>query len=216
MREDVLSLIRETRIIAIVRDLPEDLLLDLARALYLGGIRMMEITFRQDRPETWEATAASIARLVREFGGRVLAGAGTVMSISQVKLAADAGAGYIISPNVSGGVIGETRRLGLVSMPGALTPTEIAAAHDMGADIVKVFPASQMGPGYLRALRAPLKHIEMMAVGGIDENNVAEFIRAGALGAGVGGNLVNRSWLAEGRFDDITALAGLFIKNAAP
>lgn len=215
MREQVLSLIRETRIIAIVRDLPADVLLDLAQALYLGGIRMMEITFRQDRPDTWEDTAAAIARIAEKFGDRLLAGAGTVMSISQVKLAADAGARYIISPNVSDAVIGETRRLDLVSLPGALTPSEIAAAHDMGADIVKVFPAAQLGPGYIKAVRAPLKHIDLMAVGGVDEKNVADYIRAGAVGAGVGGNLVNRSWLEKGRFDDITALAALFIRGAS-
>ena len=89
-------------------------------------------------------------------------------------------------------------------MPGAMTPTEIAEAHRMGADVVKVFPASVLGPGYLKAVLAPLGHVKLMAVGGVDAGNIAGFLRAGAVGAGVGGSLVNRKWIAEGRFDLIT------------
>ena len=102
-------------------------------------------------------------------------GAGTVMTAEQVQAAKGAGASFIISPNVSRAVIEKTVALDMVSMPGAMTPTEIADAHDYGADLVKVFPASILGAAYVKAVRAPLEHIPLIAVGGIDSGNVAEF-----------------------------------------
>ena len=99
-------------------------------------------------------------------------------------------------------------------MPGAMTPTEILSAHQAGADIVKLFPASALGPGYLKAVLSPLSHIRIMAVGGVDAANIADFLKAGAVGAGVGGSLVNRSWIAEGRFDLITEEARLLTSAA--
>ena len=97
-------------------------------------------------------------------------------------------------------MIKRTRELGLVSMPGALTPSEIMTAHRAGADFVKLFPAADMGPGYLKAVRAPLNHIKLMAVGGINEKNAGDFLAAGAAGVGVGGNLANRAWIEAGEF----------------
>ena len=107
-------------------------------------------------------------------------------------------------------VIARTRELGMVSMPGALTPTEIVKAYNAGADIVKVFPIGNLGAGYLKAVKAPLSHIPMAAVGGVNEKNAADFIKAGAAGLGVGGNLVNKEWIANGEWDKITALAQAF------
>jgi 2-dehydro-3-deoxyphosphogluconate aldolase/(4S)-4-hydroxy-2-oxoglutarate aldolase len=179
----------------------------LADALLRGGVRLVEITFNQAQPDSWADTARSIRLIGERFAGRMLAGAGTVMTLEQLRLAADAGARYIISPNVDVAVIRETRKLGLASLPGALTPTEIAAAHDAGADAVKVFPAGSLGPDYIRAIRAPLCHIPLLAVGGVTEKNCAGFVAAGCAGVGVGGNLVNKQWIQDGKFDDITALA---------
>ena len=96
-----------------------------------------------------------------------------------------------------------------------MTPTEITAAHRWGADFVKVFPASNLGPAYIKAVRGPLNHIRLLAVGGISEKNVAEFIRAGCAGAGVGGNLVNKEWIRNGEFQKITELAREMMKNAS-
>ena len=98
----------------------------------------------------------------------------------------------------------------MVSMPGALTPTEVLQAHKAGADFVKLFPAGNLGPGYLKSVAAPINHVKLLAVGGVNEKNVAEFLKAGAVGAGVGGNLVNKTWIAEGKFQEITALAKTF------
>lgn len=196
------------KLIAIARGLGPEPMERLADALLQGGIRLLEVTFNQARPETWADTAAAIRQICDRFDGRMLAGAGTVVSLDQLHLAADAGAKYIISPNVDEAVIRETRRLGLVSLPGALTPTEISQAHDFGASAVKVFPAGTLGPDYIKAVRAPLSHIPLLAVGGINEKNAAAFLAAGCAGLGVGGNLVNRDWIANGEFAKITALAG--------
>ncbi len=207
MREETLSLLKETRLVAIIRGFPARLLEGLARALEAGGVRLIEVTFVQNAPETWTDTAEGIRLVNRVFSGRVLAGAGTVLTKEQLHLAADAGARYIISPNTDEGVIRETRKLGLVSIPGAMTPTEIVSAWNMGADLVKVFPADKMGPAWFKAVRAPLSHIPLLAVGGINERNAADFIRAGASGVGVGGSLVSREWMENGEGGRITTLA---------
>ena len=101
----------------------------------------------------------------------------------------------------------------MVSMPGAMTPSEAMAAHTAGADFVKLFPAGALGAGYIKAVRAPLSHIAFLAVGGINENNAKSFIEAGCVGLGVGGNLVNKAWIEAGEFNKIAALARTFVEN---
>ena len=205
--EQIMETLAQGRIIAIARGIPGDQIGELARALMEGGITMLEVTFDQTRPESWQDTCRAIARLDREFSGRLLPGAGTVLTREQVALARDAGAKYIISPDANEAVIRETKRLGLASFPGAMTPTEIAAAWRWGADAVKVFPAGKLGPDYIRAIRAPLRQIPLLAVGGVSEKNAGEFIRAGCLGVGVGGLLVDAERVKRGEMDKITALA---------
>ena len=141
-------------------------------------------------------------------------GAGTVTTLEMLDAAYQAGAKFIVSPDMNPEIIAKTAELGLVSMPGAMTPTEILAAYRAGADFVKVFPATSLGAAYVKAVRGPFNHIPLLAVGGVNEKNVDEFIKAGAVGAGVGGNLVNKDWIAAGEFDKITALAKEFIENA--
>ena len=178
------DLIEKSKIIAIVRGLSPAHMLHLADALYAGGVSLIEVTFNQANPETWKDTAGAIQALSKEKTGQVLAGAGTVMNTEQLHLAADAGAQYIISPGTNEDVIRETKRLGLVSLPGAFTPTEITNAYDMGADAVKVFPAGIVGPEYIKAIRAPISHIPLLAVGGVDAKNCASFLKAGCVGVG--------------------------------
>lgn len=209
-----LSYVLQNRIIAIVRGMPPGRMKGLAGALADGGIRLMEVTFDQKEPDAWKDTQAAIRMIADEFAGRILPGAGTVMTVEQLYLAGDAGAQYIISPNADEEVIRETKRLGLLSFPGALTPTEIANAHRWGADIVKVFPAGTLGGGYVKAVRAPISHIPLMAVGGINEKNLAEFLRAGCVGAGIGGSLVDRELVEGEKWDEIAALAREYVKIA--
>ncbi len=208
MRETVISEILEKKIIAIVRGVEPAEILRTAQALYDGGITLMEITFNQRDPDSFRQTAQSIAAVRAHMSGKLIAGAGTVTSTELVELACSAGAEYIISPDTDPAVIRRTRELGLVSLPGAYTPSEAKQAHNAGADFVKLFPCvGPTAPAYLKALCAPLSHIRFLAVGGVDASNAAAFLRAGAVGLGVGSSLVSRSRVEEGRFDEITAAA---------
>ena len=119
---------------------------------------------------------------------------------------------YLVTPTTQPEIIRMGKALGLGLYPGALTPTEILTAFEAGADAVKVFPVSTLGPGYIKAVKAPLSHIPLMAVGGVNEKNAADFMKAGCVGLGVGGNLVNKEWIESGQWDKITALAKEFMK----
>lgn len=210
---EIMELIEQNRVIAIVRGMHPDQMAPLARALERGGIRMMEITFNQNAPETFQNTVNAIRTLSQNMRDMAI-GAGTVMTLEQLHMAADAGARYIISPDVNPALIAETKRLGLTSLPGAMSPTEIVTAWKAGADAVKVFPIGDLGVGYLKAIRAPLSHIPLIAVGGVNERNCADFLRAGAIGVGVGGQLVNREWIDAGEFYKIASLAGKIAQAA--
>lgn len=214
MREQTLSLIKETKIIAIVRGMGEDHIVPLAGALLKGGIRLIEVTFNQADPSSFATTTRAITAIRDKFGGEVRVGAGTVITDGQLQMAADAGAEYIISPNTDERIIRRTRELNLVSLPGAMTASECVAAHNAGADYVKLFPIGNLGADYLKALRAPLSHIGFLCVGGVTVANIPEFIKAGAVGFGVGGNLVNKEWIVSGQLDKITTLAKEYIDAA--
>lgn len=205
--------ILQGKIIVIVRNLPLKHMLDLANALHAGQIDMIEVTFNQTAPETWADTAASIRALAAHTD--ILPGAGTVMNETQYHLARDAGAQYIVTPCVDPALIGKIMADGLCALPGALTPTEISLAHQAGAEAVKVFPAGNLGPGYIKAISAPLSNIPLLAVGGVNVDNCADFIAAGCVGIGVGGSLVNKQWIANGEYDKVTALAKEFVRNVS-
>ena len=207
MTENMLQTILESKVIAIVRGISAQGMCDLAQAMRRGGLRCIEVTFDHTGEEGRQETLKSIRALSKQFGGDLCIGAGTVLSPEDVHDAQQAGAGYIISPNTDAAVIEETKRLGLLSIPGAYTPSEVVYAHRCGADIVKLFPAGILGAAYVKALKAPLKHIPMMAVGGVTPQNTPEFLAAGAVGVGVGGNLVSPKLVAERRFDEVTAIA---------
>lgn len=213
-REEVLATIRANKIIAIVRGFGKEQCVKLAEALYAGGINLIEVTFDQSRPGAYEETTEAIHAINERFGGTVLPGAGTVMTVEQVDLASSAGALYIISPDTNIEVIRHTRKIGLVSLPGAMTATEAACAHQAGADMIKLFPSSDLGVSYLKALKAPLKHIDFMAVGGVSPDNISEFMKAGAVGVGVGGLLTKKELVEAGEFDKITELARQYVERA--
>ena len=155
-----------------------------------GGVKVLEFTFDHAEPDCVNANAEKIRRTVEKFGDQVLVGCGTTLTVEEVEAAYNAGACLMISPNVDEAVIRRAKELGMVAMPGALTPTEIVSAYNMGADIVKLFPAGELGLGYIKAVRGPLKHIPMSAVGGVKPENVKEYLDAGVCGFGVGGPLV--------------------------
>ena len=207
MRDQVIQKIEEEKIIAIVRGVGPEQCMKVADALYAGGIRLMEITYNQKDPASFQATADAISAITKAYEGRMFVGAGTVTTPELVELTAKAGGKFIISPDTNADVIRRTRELDMVSMPGALTPTEIMTAHRAGADSVKLFPAGDLGPNYVKAVRAPISHVKMTAVGGINEKNMADFLKAGVCGFGIGGNLANKAWIEAGEFDKITETA---------
>ena len=192
----------------VVLDRVEDAL-PVADVLVKGGLPSAEVTFRT-------ACAADAIHEMSEKCPDLLVGAGTVLNLEQARRAVDAGARYIISPNTDEKVIRRTRELGLVSIPGAFTPTEISGAYQFGADFVKLFPVSALGPAYIKAIRAPLCHIPLIAVGGISSANMHEYIAAGCAAVGVGGNLANLSLIRSGAFDRIEQLARSYADAESP
>lgn len=213
MREQIIERVLENKIIAIVRGVYGEDCLNLAKALYEGGIKLLEVTFDQSKPEALNKTSDTVKLLVDELGDKMAFGAGTVTSIEMVELAKNAGAQFIVSPNTNEKVIRATVEADMVSMPGAMTATEVLNAHEYGADFVKLFPVGNLGTSYVKALCAPINHVRMLAVGGVNEKNTKDFLDAGAVGVGVGGNLVNKEWIAAGEFDKITELARTFTEN---
>ena len=210
-----LEYVKERKIVAIVRGLSPEYLIRLGHAFEEGGIGLMEVTYNQSAPETWKDTANGIEAVEKEFGDRLLVGAGTVITLEQVSMTYNAGGHYLVTPTTQPEIIRAGKALGLGLYPGAFTPSEILAAYEAGADAVKVFPASCLGPGYIKAIRAPLSHIPLMAVGGVNEKTAADFMKAGCVGVGVGGNLVNKEWIRNGEWEKITALAKEFKKAVA-
>lgn len=197
--------IEQNKIIVIMRGLEKQEALDAAEAMYKGGIRLIEVTF--PKGESVEGTKETISALCEQFKGRICIGAGTVLSEEQLLAARDAGAEYIISPNTDVAIIKKTKELGLVSIPGALTPSEVAVADTAGADFVKIFPVTAFGKNYIKQLAAPLAGVKLLAVGGVSAENMTDYLEQGAVGIGIGGNVVNKKMIQSGDWEGITRAA---------
>lgn len=206
-RQYVIDQILEKKLVAIARGIYGDDCLRLAKALRAGGIELLEVTFDQSDSGSLQKTADTLRRLSGEIGDGMLFGAGTVTSPEMVSAAAEAGAAFIISPNTDERVIAETKRRGLVSIPGAMTPTEIMTADRYGADFVKLFPTGVLGKDYVKSIKAPINHVKLLATGGVSADNIRGFLDLGMAGAGVGGNLCSKKLVAEGKFDEIIGMA---------
>lgn len=207
MKEEIINSIQKYKIIAIIRKVDRDNILQAAEALYSGGIKLMEVTFDQSCKFPEEYTAEQITVIKKSLGEDIHVGAGTVVTSKQAEIAYNAGAEFIISPNTSEAVIKKTLELGMVSIPGALTPTEIQQAHAWGADFVKLFPAGELGLDYIKAVLAPLNHIKMLVVGGINDKNLKSFLDLGVKGAGIGSNIVKNDLIVQGRYEELSSLA---------
>ncbi|WP_141501911.1 bifunctional 4-hydroxy-2-oxoglutarate aldolase/2-dehydro-3-deoxy-phosphogluconate aldolase [Paenibacillus luteus] len=201
---DMLKLLLQHKIVAILRGIEDKDADAAAQALIDGGIHMMEITMNTN------GAAAMIEGWRTKFGGKAAVGAGTVTDVALAEQAVAAGAQYLISPNLDEEVIAFGRERGLSVWPGVMTPTEIVKAWKAGADAVKIFPMGTLGIGYLQEIRGPLNEIPMIATGGVDLHNIADYFKAGANAVGMGSKLVNMQWVREGRFDLITERARQF------
>lgn len=210
-KNEIIRLIEQNKLIVILRGLNLDQLRNTVGALYEAGVRICEVTYNSMGNPSDQITASYIQTLVNEFKGRMIIGAGTVLSARQVELTAAVGGKFIISPDVNEEVIKKTVEKGLVSIPGALTPSEATAANRYGADFVKLFPNNEMKASYLKAIAVPLSHIKFLAVGGVNENNIAEYLNAGAYGAGISAGIVDKTAIENGDYAFITSLAKKYI-----
>ncbi|MCJ7667046.1 MAG: bifunctional 4-hydroxy-2-oxoglutarate aldolase/2-dehydro-3-deoxy-phosphogluconate aldolase [Anaerolineae bacterium] len=204
-RDEQVRLIEESGIVAIVRFDRSEQLIQVAKAIKAGGVAIIEFTM------TTPNALGIIEESAREFGDKVLLGAGTVLDAETARAAILAGAEFIVGPTLDPGVIEVCRRYSKVVIPGAFSPTEILTAWQWGADFVKVFPATLGGPSYLKAIREPLPQVKLIPVGGVSLENVADFIKAGAVAVAVGGNLVKKRAIAEGNFAELTETARQFV-----
>ncbi|WML58844.1 bifunctional 4-hydroxy-2-oxoglutarate aldolase/2-dehydro-3-deoxy-phosphogluconate aldolase [Neobacillus sp. PS2-9] len=194
----VIDFIKEHPIVAVIREASVENIVPIVNALSLGGVKVVEITAETPK------VMAMIEKVVDEFGDEVLVGAGTVLDPETARAAILAGSRFIVSPSLNTETIKMTKRYGVTSIPGALTPTEILTAYEHGADMIKVFPANAFGPGYIKNIHGPFPHIPLMVTGGINQGNVLDYIGSGALAVGVGSNLVNPALLKSE--DDYQAL----------
>jgi 2-dehydro-3-deoxyphosphogluconate aldolase/(4S)-4-hydroxy-2-oxoglutarate aldolase len=196
-RTQVLKTIDEAKLIAVVRyDDPKPIMRALA-AVVEGGVRILEVTL------TVPNALQIITEAVREFDGKAIIGAGTVLELDTAKAALEAGATFIVAPIVNQEVINYCAMNEAVVMPGAFTPTEIVAAWNAGADIVKVFPADSLGPPFFKAMRLPFPKIRLMPTGGVNLNSARPFLDAGAVCLGIGSQLLDPKLIAAGNFEAI-------------
>lgn len=195
------------KVIVIMRGVAREDLITFADAVYEGGIRLIECTYDSTGKIPDEEIADRIKMLADHFGDKVIIGAGTVLTERQVELTKLAGGKFIISPDTNESVIAYTKSQGLVSIPGALTPSEAATAHRAGADFVKLFPIGSMGASYLKDISAPLSHIRFLAVGGVNSENMNEYFKCGACGIGIGSSVVNKELINQGKWAEITKCA---------
>jgi len=189
---DILTSLLDLPLIGILRGFAPAQLPGIVRAVVAGGLRHLEITMNSD------AAARQIKQVCELSGGRLNIGAGTVTSVPLLEQALGAGAAFVVTPAVRADVIRECVRRGVPVMPGAMSPSEILSAWEMGAAMVKVFPADAGGPGYLRALRAPFPEIRLLPTGGVDLESARDYLAAGAAGLGVGGPLFDRGRIDAG------------------
>lgn len=209
MSRATLDRIAESGVIAVLRGVDADRAVETARALARGGVGAVEVTL--DATDAVETLAAVRAALPDE----TLVGAGTVMDAAAASRAVGAGAEFVVAPHVDAAVVETANRYGVAAMPGAMTPTEAVRAAEAGADAVKVFPAATVGPAHLRRLRGPLPQIPLVPTGGVDADNVGDFLAAGATAVGAGGALVDDAAVAAGDWDAVEARASEFVDAVA-
>ena len=205
-KERQLQQVLDCGIVAVVRASDSQQLVEVVRALADGGVTVVEITM------TTPGALEVIREARKSLGDRVLIGAGTILDTETARAALLAGAEYLVSPALNLDVIRLCQRYKKLVMPGAFTPTEILAAWEAGADIVKVFPAEVVGPPFFKAMQGPLPQIRLMPTGGVDLTTAASFLKAGACCLGIGGQLVEPAAVARRDFDRLRDLAKQYVQ----
>lgn len=209
-KAEIISLLTNPGIIAVVRAQKPEQVLPLSEALIAGGVIAIEITL------TTPDAIAAIRDARQKVGARGLIGVGTVLDVSTCRAALDAGAEFVVSPMLRIELVAVVHAADRPVMLGAYTPTEAQLAHEAGADFVKIFPADGLGPNYIKALRAPLPHLRIVPTGGVDLNTAAEFLKAGCVALGVGSSLVSAEILRDANWAELTRRAKAFVDLVRP
>jgi 2-dehydro-3-deoxyphosphogluconate aldolase/(4S)-4-hydroxy-2-oxoglutarate aldolase len=208
-RAEIVTRIQATGVVAVIRLTDAAVGRDVAQALVDGGVTALEVTM----------TVPRAVALIEELSGvlpeNCLFGAGTVLNAATAVDVMRAGARFVVGPVLRRDVIAACRERDVPVMPGCFSPTEILEAWDAGADIVKVFPATSLGPSFFKDMRGPLPHVKLMPTGGVTRENAGDWIRAGAVAIGVGTALVDATAVAQRKFSDITAAAKHFVRAVA-
>jgi 2-dehydro-3-deoxyphosphogluconate aldolase/(4S)-4-hydroxy-2-oxoglutarate aldolase len=208
-RSIIVSLVEQLGVVAVIRVKDPARVRGIVDALALGGVRALEVTM----------TVPRAVELIREIAATLpdgfLLGAGTVTDAATARAVIDAGASFIVSPVFRPDVIAACHERDVAVMPGCFSPTEILNAHELGADVIKVFPATALGPQYLKDIRAPLPQVKLMPTGGVSIDNAGDWIRAGAAAVGIGSALLDAKAIDSGRFEVITANAERVVANVA-
>lgn len=203
----------DKKIIVVCRGIAEEEIVNVAQALYDGGISFMEVPFNQKNPESFELTARKISAVRKALDGKMHVGAGTVITMEQFELAKAAGAEIIVSPTLEEDVIVATKKAGLISMPGCATPSEITKAYKLGADLIKLFPSSVITLKTIKEISVPLNHIPLVCFGGVTAENIKEVLSTGVVGVGMGSAVLDKQALADKDYRKITELAKAVTKQ---
>ncbi len=205
-KQEVLARVRELGLLAVIRGPSPELTVQVVSALVAGGVTGIEITYSTPQ------AAKVVEELDRKYGEKILLGMGTLIQPGQVAEAKSAGARFLVSPHCEESLAQAMLASGLSVMLGALTPTEVLKAFNLGSDVVKLFPGSLVGPAYVKALRGPFPDIPLMPTGGVSAENVGEWFKAGVVAVGASSELCPPALAKEGCFDEITARAARFVE----
>ena len=213
-KQSVVDLILDRRLVAILRLNDLGHANPLIEALLLGGVRAIEFTLTNpDAPAVIEKARRSIAAFDQQTAA---IGIGSVRNEDQAKRCIEAGAQFLVSPITAEPIIRQAQQQGVACLPGAFTPTEIALGWELGADVIKVFPARGLGPAFIRDVLAPMPFLKLMPTGGVDLTNMQAYFDAGAVAVGVGGSFLDETWIQEQRWDQVTRAASNYAQTAGP
>jgi 2-dehydro-3-deoxyphosphogluconate aldolase/(4S)-4-hydroxy-2-oxoglutarate aldolase len=207
-KAEIIARLLDPGIIAVVRAKSHEQIMPLTEALLAGGVIAVEITM------TTPKAIVAIHEATQKFGARALIGVGTVLDAQTCRQAIAAGAEFVVSPITRPEIAKVAQASDRPVMLGAYTPTEAQTAYEAGADFIKIFPAEELGPGYIKALHAPLPHLRIVPTGGVHLHNVADFLKAGCAALGVGSSLVSAQILKDSNWAELTRLAAEFVKAA--
>lgn len=207
MRHKIVQNLIEAGAIAVVRMADAEKLMRVAEAIREGGVTAIEITM------TTPNALRVIETLASQMGDVVQVGVGSVLDAETARQAIDAGATYVVSPVFKESIIQAAHRYNIPAMPGAFTPTEVQTATEAGADIIKIFPANIVGMAFIKAIKAPMPHLQVMPTGGVTLTNAGDWIRAGACAVGVGSALLDKQAIAEGNYGKLTENARLLLES---